>query len=428
MSSEDLREERFHSLSEPPSNRNPFQRDRDRVMYSGFFRRLSGVSQVASAVDGDHFHNRLSHTLEVSQIARRMSERLARQIQEQKLSVTAPEPEVAEAAAFAHDLGHPPFGHVGEAAIRAFVEETAGVSDGFEGNAQSFRIVNRLTRRDIENGGLDLTRLTLASILKYPWMADDPRAKEGSKPKYGAYKSEHEYLDFALQATQANARRTIEAEIMDWSDDIAYSVHDVYDFYRARMIPLERLAQDKDEWEPVIQRIEGDSGMYRSAAIDLIENFLPLVPKRQFDGGAEHRARMRRLSSDLITRFIVDSTELSDPASNGGDCLRIEPQAKIQVRLLKELVWHFVIDDKSLAAQQKGQTQCVLCVLSAIWQDMKERAILLPVSFRELLDAGQEPYRVLSDFVSGLTERQALALYRRLTGLQEGSIMDVITI
>jgi dGTPase len=397
-------------------------------MYSGFFRRLSGVSQVASAVDGDHFHNRLSHTLEVSQIAKRMSERFAREVHGRGLAVHAPEPEVAEAAAFAHDLGHPPFGHVGEAAIRAFVESESKVGDGFEGNAQSFRIVNRLTRRDIDNGGLDLTKLTLASILKYPWLADDSRAGAGSKRKYGAYKSEEEYLEFALTAIQPAAKRSAEAEIMDWSDDIAYSVHDVYDFYRARMIPLERLARDEGEWNPVIERIGGDERRYVAAAKDLMENFLSLVPAKQFDGGADHRARMRRLSSDLITRFIVDSTEFVPPDTNEGDYLRIEPQAKTQVRLLKELVWHYVIDDKSLSAQQRGQTQCIQCILRAIWDDMKDRAILLPVSFRELLDAQHEPHRVLSDFVSGLTERQALALYRRLTGLQEGSIMDVITI
>jgi dGTPase len=424
----DTREERLHSGFDPENNRNAFQRDRDRVMYSGYFRRLSGVSQVASAVDGDHFHNRLSHTLEVSQIARRLAERLSGLISETGLTVIRPEPEVAEAAAFAHDLGHPPFGHVGETAIRKFVEGVAKVADGFEGNAQSFRIVNRLTRRDNDNGGLDLTRLTLASILKYPWKADDLRAGDGEKRKYGAYDAEVDHLKFALGAIQAGAHRTIEAEVMDWADDIAYSVHDVYDFYRARMIPLERLKSDHREWRPVIDRIEGDRDHLSEAAKDLSENFLWLVPDRQFDGGADHRARMRRLSTNLITRFIVDASDVVAPDRNEGAFLKVEPQAELQVKLLKELVWYFVIEDKSLAAQQKGQTACINCVLHAVWDDIGGKRILLPISFREQLDDGHPAHRVLADFVSGLTERQALALYRRLTGLQEGSIMDVITI
>lgn len=161
--------------------RNPFQRDRDRVLYSPEFRRLSGVTQVASASEGDFFHNRLTHSLKVAQVGRRLAERLLKEYPAEIEALGGLDPDVVETAGLAHDLGHPPFGHDGEEVICLAVDGL-GQKDGFEGNAQSFRIVTRLAAhtdniQDLDSvqgpdlyTGLNLTRATLNAILKYPWL------------------------------------------------------------------------------------------------------------------------------------------------------------------------------------------------------------------------------------------------------------------
>lgn len=217
-------------IQEPaPSARTETQRDRDRILYSSAFNRLAGITQVASSAPGASFHNRLTHSFKVAQVARRLAERL--KVEEadvdlvQELDVDA-----TEAAALGHDLGHPPFGHLAEE-ILAEVMLDAG---GFEGNAQSFRIVCRLAMRDPEHPGLNLTPVTLNGMLKYPWLAGEHPTDPISR-KCGAYWSDREQFRAAQGASTVRpGRRTLEAELMDWSDDVTYAVHDLEDFYQRR--------------------------------------------------------------------------------------------------------------------------------------------------------------------------------------------------
>jgi dGTPase len=161
----------------PPDSRTPSQHDRDRILYTDELRRLAGVTQVVGAVEGHIFHNRLTHTFEVAQIARRIAERLVRDQRELADAAGGIDPDVVEAAALAHDLGHPPFGHAAEEELK----ELAGNADGFEGNPQSFRIVTRLAAHRESYVGLDLTRATLNAILKYPWFRDDGPPEKANK-------------------------------------------------------------------------------------------------------------------------------------------------------------------------------------------------------------------------------------------------------
>ena len=167
------REERLSgSRARNEEYRTEFQRDRDRVLYSDEFRRLSGVTQVVSAVEGDVFHNRLTHSLKVAQVGRRMAESLLRESSEDLVEACGGvDPDVVETAGLAHDLGHPPFGHGGKDVICG-ASRDRGLEEGFEGNPQSFRIVTRLAVRyaDQVPPGLDLTRASLNAILKYPWL------------------------------------------------------------------------------------------------------------------------------------------------------------------------------------------------------------------------------------------------------------------
>ena len=200
--------------------RTPFQRDRDRVLYSPEFRRLSGVTQVASAGEGDVFHNRLTHSLKVAQVGRRLAERLAKNYEDEVEAQGGLDPDMVETASLAHDLGHPPFGHDGEEVICQRVD--AGDCEGYEGNAQSFRIIARLaahtdnhpnTAREhgtSGNAGLNLTRATLDAALKYPWFRHD---SEAHSDKWGAYRIDQDRFMW-VRSGQAHRRLSLEAELM----------------------------------------------------------------------------------------------------------------------------------------------------------------------------------------------------------------------
>ncbi len=213
------------------------------------FRRLAGVTQVAGPREGHIVHTRLTHTLEVAQIARRLAENLVRAQPDLVVQHGGIDADVVESAALAHDLGHPPFGHVAEKELDRLVVE-AGVSEGYEGNAQSFRIITKLAFHG-EGGlsglpGLDLTRASLRAILKYPWK----RAEQGyHSKKWGLYSSEIEDFAFATEGADGSEIPCLEAQLMTWADDIAYAVHDTEDFYRAGLIPLERLLLNGEERE-----------------------------------------------------------------------------------------------------------------------------------------------------------------------------------
>ncbi|MEO1341880.1 MAG: dGTP triphosphohydrolase, partial [Cyanobacteria bacterium J06635_13] len=229
----------------PGDNRHSFQVDRDRILYSSAFRRLAQITQVLTAQEGHVFHNRLTHSLKVAQVARRLAERLVTEQPKIAAAIGGVDADVVEAAALAHDLGHPPFGHTAEEQLDACARK-AGLSDGFEGNAQSFRILTRLAIHRLDYYGLNLTRATLNAVLKYPWLRS-PDTTSKRYRKYGVYDLDIEAFSFTREA--ANDRQSIEASIMDFADDITYSVHDLEDFYLAGLIPLELLATDWDELE-----------------------------------------------------------------------------------------------------------------------------------------------------------------------------------
>ena len=245
------REERFQS-TEKRDQRTPFQRDRDRVLHASSLRRLASVTQVVNPNEGRLYQNRLTHTLKVAQIGGRIAEALLVKYKDTPIldRLGGLEPQVVEAASLAHDLGHPPFGHIGEDQLNTSVSKINPL-DGYEGNAQSFRIVSKL--EIWRNGvlGLDLTRATVNALLKYPWFR--PKAKHLQvirNRKWGAYRSEAKEFNWARELNihyEGHVEyegMSLEASIMDWADDIAYATHDVEDFYRAGLIPLDRLFID----------------------------------------------------------------------------------------------------------------------------------------------------------------------------------------
>lgn len=408
-----------------PDNRFPFQRDRDRILYTTSFRRLARVTQVVSADEGHVFHNRLTHSIQVAQVGRRIAERLIREFPSVEIDA-----DVVEAAALAHDLGHPPFGHIAESELNELAEEH-GLSDGFEGNAQSFRIITRLAMGSTENG-LNLTRATLNAVLKYPWL-------KGENPviadKWGTYNSDREMFDWARALGPGKLKKSIEAELMDWSDDVTYSVHDLDDFYRAGVIPVDRIVVDRAErarfYEEVFSRRAGrlPSGMdavYLRGAFDELVEKLPI--RQPYTPTRADRIRLRSVTSTLIRDFVGAVTlELSEKPQ-----VSIAKQRRAEIFMLKQLTWHYVIKNPALATQQYGQREIVRKLFHAFYAaatSKRPNADVFPVSVRELLpplpppdqNSRLELVRLIIDFISSLTEEQAIATHNRVSGISLGS-------
>jgi dGTPase len=252
---------------------SPFRADRDRISSSAFFARLGSVTQVVSpSGSGLLLHNRLTHSLKVAQVARAIGERLLSAPADVRLvdRLGGCDLDVVEAAGLGHDLGHPPFGHQGERVLDRLARHRFALADGFEGNAQTFRIVSSIDVRGIEGDGLDLTAAVRAALLKYPWArhsrplrhprefrepprgAAEPEDAPGTgSAKFSCYVTE---LDDMRDARAPFADRlqgwqqTVEASVMDTADDIAYAIHDLEDFHRVGILQHTTVSHELTEW------------------------------------------------------------------------------------------------------------------------------------------------------------------------------------
>jgi dGTPase len=422
----------------PGENRQSFQVDRDRILYSSAFRRLAQITQVLTAQEGHVFHNRLTHSLKVAQVARRLAERLVAEQPKIAEAIGGVDPDVVEAAALAHDLGHPPFGHTAEEELDACARK-AGLVDGFEGNAQSFRILTRLAIHRLDYYGLNLTRATLNAVLKYPWL----RGAERSDPKYRKfciYNLDKEAFCFVREA--ANDQQSIEASIMDFADDITYSVHDLEDFYLAGLIPLELLATDWDELDRFIAEWLRVSPHNRVAKVvkanpRRFQNFLNATYnlKGQYPPGSfEQKAQIKRISSQLIQNY-VQSVQLTTEYGDRG-YLKYNLQREEELKFLQRIVWSYVISNPRLATQRYGQKRIIKTLFEIYLQAISDRDLsFIPARFvREFLEIEtnvsnaeeltQEQTRMAVDIVAGLSEAEAVIQYRRLIGISQGSFID----
>ena len=438
------RYDRMHRDDAVGHHRSPAERDRDRILYTDALQRLANVTQVVSPGEGLVLHNRLTHTYEVAQIAQRLAEKL--QDEHPGLAdLLGLDPDVVEAAALAHDLGHPPFGHIAEEELDSLARNH-NAPEGFEGNAQSFRILVHIAAHREGYRGLDLTRATLNGVLKYPWLRDTRQKGRDEKKsrKFGAYSSEQEAFNFARAGFGDGDRQSIEAAVMDYADAIAYSVHDLDDFYRAGLIPLENLVFVDGEWDWFSDRWKALNPKIPVAEIDasrdeFLDLIAPLTLGSHYTGEYEQRVTLRTATSKLINDF-VHGVRLEEPGPHSAG-LKRDPKQLNQLRFLQALVWVYVIRNPRLATQQHGQKRIIRTLFEAYLHAVKRRdRDFVPAMFRTDVDslpdppdrraeereAMEEETRTAVDIVASLTDPQALLLYRRLTGTTPGSITEIL--
>lgn len=418
-----LEERRFEEAES--KFRTSSQRDRDRVLYSSAFQRLAGVTQVASPEVGHVFHSRLTHSLKVAQVARRLAERL-KDPEETSSEVvrTYLDPDAVEASALAHDFGHPPFGHLAEKEL----DRLAGPVGGFEGNAQTFRILTRLASRSVDSPGLNLTRRVLTGTIKYPNVkalssGDMPQPEQVEKA--GAYEDDKEYFSWAREISDDH--QTLEAALMDWADDVTYAVHDMDDFYRAGLIPLDRLCELDKELKGLkdylAEKVPEQEEALWAASQGLFRQLLSIDTR--YSGIEEERVALRALGSALITRYI-NAVTVEDRGSAGW-CLIIPNAYKHEVEVLKMLTWKYVIERPSLAIIQTGHRRVISELFDMYCKAAEDETYaIFPPAYAERLETGEPAniVRAVVDLVASLSEAGALEIYRRISAMRTGSVVD----
>jgi dGTPase len=410
--------------AEPPKRegRTQFQRDRARVLHSSALRRLAAKTQVVRAGSGDFPRTRLTHSLECAQIGRELGAALGC------------DPDLVDAACLAHDIGHPPFGHNGETALAQLADDDGLLAcGGFEGNAQSLRLLTRLEPK-VPGAGLNLTRATLDAALKYPWRPGKDIPIPG---KYGAYASDGAAFEW-IRGGAPDGRRCLEAQVMDWADDVAYSVHDVEDGLHAGLVAMKSL-NDHEERAHVsaIARTHYCPRSWNVEAAELEEIFADFMRldcwQFSFDGGPDSLAAAKNLTSELVGRFCqaaeTATLAASDGASDGasdsaGDRpsltryradLIVPRRQRLECALLKAVAAHYVMTREGAAAQQARERELITELTLAIERGAPVTLdpVLRPAWHAAAGDA--ERHRVIIDQVASLTDNSAIAWHDRLS-------------
>lgn len=388
---------RSHFPGTDVEHRSVFARDRARVLHSAALRRLADKTQVVGPHDGDTPRTRLTHSLEVAQIARGLGAGIG------------VDPELAELAGLCHDIGHPPYGHNGEVALN----ELADLCGGFEGNAQTLRILTRLEPKvlssDGESYGLNLSRASLDAACKYPWArADAPNNK------YGAYDEDSAVLEWVRQGHQDH-RPPLEGQIMDWSDDVAYSVHDVEDGILSNRIDL-RVLWDLVELAALAEKgaraFGGDPNELLEAAARL--RHLEVVnAATDYDGSLGKTVALKGLTSELVGRFVaatIAATKEANPDRYGE--LVIRPDALAEVTLLKTIAVLYVMEDPGHLRRQDRQREKIRLVYEYLL--MGAPGTLDPMFRAWFAAAGNDAQRqrVIIDQIASMTESRLQRIHR----------------
>jgi dGTPase len=387
--------------------RGDFERDRARVLHSAALRRLAAKTQVVGVGQSDFPRTRLTHSLECAQIGRELA------------AVLGADPDLVDTGCLAHDLGHPPFGHNGEAALAEF----AAGCGGFEGNAQSLRVLTRLEAKVLRPGasgessaGLNLTRAALDAATKYPWSRRD------DTPKFGVYDDDAEVFTW-LRDGAPGERRCVEAQVMDWADDVAYSVHDLEDGIHAGHVDPRALT-DADDRKAVATLA---ASSYADQSVEALEAAaaqlcaLPFWPER-FDGSLRALVGLKRMTSELIARFTAAAIEATRASYGEGPLRRyagelvVPAQARAECAILKAVADHYVMqrhEAVQMQARDRERLTELATALLALAPDSLEPS--LRSAWTDAADDAART-RAVVDQVASLTDTSALAWWERWAG------------
>jgi dGTPase len=384
-----------------PTERDEFVRDRARVLHSVALRRLAARTQVVGVGESDFPRTRLTHSLECAQIGRELAVALGA------------DADLVDTACLAHDLGHPPFGHNGEVALAEFAERIGG----FEGNAQSLRVLTRLeakvTAPDGASAGLNLTRATLDAATKYPW------ARRATTPKFGVYADDLPVFEWMRQGV-AGEVRCVETQVMDWADDVAYSVHDLEDGVQAGHVPMARIEDAAERAELVALARESYLDVPADDLADALERlraqpfWLP-----DFDASMRAMVALKRMTSELIGRLCGAATRATRERADGAPLSRysgdvvVPPQTRAECAVLKAIADRYVMRREVTVRAQRRQREQLAELLAAL-------AVSAPRSLepwlRTAYDAAPDDdarLRVVVDQVASLTDTSAIAWHDR---------------
>lgn len=391
-------------VGEPPKSslRTDFERDRARILHSASLRRLGAKTQVLGPASDDFVRTRLTHSLEVAQIGRELGKMLGA------------DPDVVDAACLSHDLGHPPFGHNGE----RILNELATDCGGFEGNAQSLRIVARLEPKVTDtNGhhvGLNLTRATLDAICKYPWARGEGPDPIKSEHKFSVYADDVQVFQW-MRSGAPTGKRCVEAQIMDLSDDIGYSVHDVEDAIATRAFTPSSLKNSED-----IEKIIDVTTEWYGATITRDElgaalDRLQAQPGwlASFDGSYHDLAALKELTSDLIGRFLVETVTATrekfgdDNLGRYRADLIVPRETRAEIQILKGIAVAYVMQPREHEPDYYQQRTILADLVEALW-DAGPDALQTPFAAAwRRADTEKQRLRALIDQVATLTDMSA---------------------
>ncbi len=396
--------------------RTPFQIDRDRIIYSSAFRRLQSKTQVFLSGEYDFYRTRLTHSLEVAQIARSIGQYLLK---------TSPllsehfyiDLDLIEAVSLSHDLGHPPFGHTGEKVLQSMMEQNG--SGGFEGNAQTLRIITELIySTDLERTGMSPTRAFLDGIMKYKNIYGESNSK-----KY-LLADQKKYLAFVYDCDEnslppvSRRNQSIECQIMDWADNTAYSINDLIDGYKAGFISREKLTAWLTDDNPDL------TDNQRTKLNLLMENLT-----------GEYR--LEKYMAREIGQFIKgvelqqDTNFMSHLTNRYAFKLHINPQIAETYKLYAMIATDLIFKHSSIQQLEFKGTQIIKSIFNALYGEYsKEKPlfILPPMVHKQVIAAkdAKNKNRIICDHIAGMTDGFVQKTYKRLFSPDSGSIVDLV--
>lgn len=405
-------------------HRSVYERDCDILLYSSAFRRLKGVTQVLPVVDGSlRAHDRLIHSMKVAQVGKRIAQKLLRENDQYKDIIL---PDAVYFAGLAHDLGHPPFGHAAEKELQSVLRDNGGeackftLRDSFEGNAQTFRILVRLSqKRDTERIGMGLTVGSLIAVTKYPWIHgdavtgleqqnveyDENALQNYYDNKWGVYDDDSTvWRSISDGLLKARPEYYINSQIMDLADDITYAIHDMIDHYKFGSIPPISSACNEEIFltyahQATIKKSELQYSAERWMRAKKWLEELNVSVTQGYEDGRVNRARLHELESTAVSR-VIDNVKID---ANGR--LQVAAEIRLALQVLKQLTWYYVIENPRLSAAQVGQRRVIRelhdwlcewyksCLDNTDHNERDAKLRRIPARFREYAD--DELHRVI---------------------------------